>query len=104
MSIKIDSKKCTGCGKCRTVCPGSLLYKDNEGKTEIRYPRECWGCTSCVKECEYKAIHYYLGADMGGKGSYMYTIRENQLLHWIIVGPDGSEQRLTTDKSQANAY
>lgn len=104
MSIQIDREKCNGCGKCRRVCPGSLLYQDDSGKTEIRYPRECWGCTSCVKECNRQAIHYYLGADMGGKGSFMYTQREGSLLHWIIVAPDGSKKRLTTDKSQANAY
>lgn len=104
MSIKIDRHKCTGCGRCRQVCPGSLLYADGAGKTNIRYPRECWGCTSCVKECNDKAIKYYLGADMGGQGSCMYTEQEGQLLHWIIVKPDGSEKRLTTDKSKANAY
>ena len=104
MSIKIDREKCNGCGKCREVCPGSLLYLEKTGKTAIRDCRECWGCTSCVKECSRKAIHYYLGADMGGKGSIMYTEREGALLHWIIVAPDGSEKRLTTDKNQANAY
>lgn len=104
MSIKIDGQKCNGCGKCRQVCPGNLLCKDKQGKTKMRYPEECWGCTSCVKECNSNAIHYYLGVDMGGKGSVMYTKREGNLLHWIIVAPDGSEKRLTTDKNQGNAY
>jgi len=104
MSIKIDSLQCNGCGKCRLVCPGSLLYEDHAGKTVIKYPQECWGCTSCVKECDCKAIKYYLGADMGGNGSFMYTQKEGALLHWIIVAPDGSEQKLTTDKTKANAY
>ena len=104
MSIMIDSHKCTGCGKCRQVCPGSLLYQSSAGKTEIKYPNECWGCTSCVKECSDHAIQYYLGADMGGRGSFLYTKREGKLLHWIVVAPDGSEKRLITDQSQANAY
>ncbi len=104
MSIKIDSNKCTGCGKCRVVCPGSLLYKNSDGKTEIRYPKECWGCTSCVKECNHKAIRYYLGADVGGKGSSLYTKVEGPLLHWMIVSPNGSERKITIDKNKANAY
>jgi adenylylsulfate reductase subunit B len=104
MSIKIDSDQCRGCGKCRAVCPGSLLYADDAGKTVMRYPKECWGCTSCVKECDFKAIHYYLGADMGGKGSFLYTKQEGQLLHWIITLPDGSQKKLTTDQRNANAY
>lgn len=104
MSIKIDRQKCNGCGKCRAVCPGSLLYVDDDGKSEIRYPKECWGCTSCVKECDRQAICYYLGADMGGRGSFLYTKRQASLLHWIVVAPDGSEQQLTTDQRQGNAY
>lgn len=104
MSIKIDSQKCVGCGKCREVCPGSLLYSNSKGTTEMKYPKECWGCTSCVKECNFNAIKFYLGADMGGKGSFLYTKQEGQLLHWTIVAPDGSKQQITIDKSQANAY
>lgn len=103
MSIAIHREKCSGCGKCRVVCPGSLLYKDESGKTYIRYPEDCWGCTSCVKECGFEAIRYYLGADIGGRGGYLYTRREGDLLHWIIKGPD-SERVITVDKNKANAY
>lgn len=104
MSIKIDKQACIACGKCREVCPGSLLYADTGGKTDIRYPKDCWGCTSCVKECPVQAIRYYLGADIGGRGTQMYTEQQGQLLHWIIVHPDGKKSVITTDKNQANAY
>ncbi len=104
MSIVIDKNRCSGCGRCRQVCPGSLLGADETGKTEIRYPRDCWGCTSCLKECQLNAIRYYLGADIGGRGSLLYIRQEKNLLHWIIVGPDGREKVITTDSSQANAY
>jgi adenylylsulfate reductase subunit B len=57
-----------------------------------------------VKECDNKAIQYYLGADIGGRGSFLYTKQEGRLLHWVIVAPDGSEKVITIDKSQANAY
>lgn len=104
MSIQIDSEKCTGCGQCRQVCPGSLLYRDGAGKTEIKYPKDCWGCTSCVKECRYNAIKYYLGADIGGRGSFLYVKEEGPLLHWIVTEPTGKQKIITTDRSQANAY
>lgn len=104
MSIVIDKTTCTGCGKCREVCPGSLLYATGDGKTEIRYPKDCWGCTSCVKECRLNAIKYYLGPDIGGKGGFLYTRQEGSLLHWIITGADGRKQIITIDKSKANAY
>jgi len=104
MSIVIEQQHCTGCGKCREVCPGSLLVENDQGKTAIRYPTDCWGCTSCVKECNFKAIKYYLGADIGGNGSLLYTRQEGSLLHWIIVAADGTEKVITIDKNKANAY
>ena len=50
MSIAIDAKQCVGCGKCRMVCPGSLIHMNQDGKAFIKYPKDCWGCTSCLKE------------------------------------------------------
>lgn len=104
MSIRINKDNCIGCGGCRQVCPGSLLYADEQGKSEIRYPEDCWGCTSCVKECSVAAIQFYLGADIGGRGGYLYTRREKNYLHWVMVGPDGTETVITIDKHKANAY
>lgn len=104
MSILIDYAKCTACGKCRQVCPGNLLTADGDGKSRIDNPKDCWGCTSCVKECGFAAIRYYLGADIGGRGGFLYTRQEGNLLHWIIVAPDGGERTITIDKRQANAY
>ncbi|SCM81375.1 4Fe-4S ferredoxin iron-sulfur binding domain-containing protein [uncultured Sporomusa sp.] len=104
MSIRIDSHKCSGCGKCREVCPGSLLRTTDSGRTDIREPKDCWGCTSCLKECSCNAITYYLGADMGGRGSLLHTRQEGNLLHWIVTEPNGREKTITVDKKQANAY
>ncbi len=104
MSIKIDKQRCTGCGRCREICPGGLLYADQAGKTENRYPRDCWGCTACLKECQALAIRYYLGSDIGGKGSVLYVRQAGQGLHWIISHPDGAETVITINSSQANEY
>jgi adenylylsulfate reductase subunit B len=104
MSIKIDKQRCTGCGRCRDICPGNLLYADQAGKTVNKYPQDCWGCTACLKECQVLAIRYYLGSDMGGKGSFLYVRKIDQRLHWIISQPDGKERVITTNSSQANEY
>ena len=69
MSIAIKKEKCAGCRKCTSVCPGSLIKTDEDGKAYIKYPRDCWGCASCLKECKFGAIEFYLGADIGGIGS-----------------------------------
>ena len=104
MSIRIERDLCNGCGQCRAVCPGNLLYADEGGRTIIRNPRDCWGCASCIKECSQGAIRYFLGADIGGLGSCFYTRREGVLLHWTMVRPDSGEVRITLDRRQANAY
>ena len=62
MSIIIDKAKWKGCGMCTSVCPGSLIYQDSEKKAFIKYPKDCWGCASCIKECHFGAIALYLGA------------------------------------------
>ena len=69
MSIVINKSKCVGCGQCSIVCPGSLIKMGEDRKAYIKYPKDCWGCSSCLKECKFEAIALYLGADMGGMGS-----------------------------------
>lgn len=104
MSIKIEKKKCTGCGSCLKVCPGSLLCRDTEGKAYSKYPEDCWGCTACLKECEHGAIRYYLGADIGGRGTTLYTKREGELLHWHISQQNGEEHIITINQKESNEY
>lgn len=104
MSIIIDKNKCIGCGKCHKVCPGNLLIADEHHRTKIRCPEACWGCTSCLKVCKYEAIAYFLGADIGGKGSLMTVSDEGDELHWQITDQSGKKQAITTNKKSANAY
>lgn len=104
MSIRIDKEKCMACGKCLNVCPGNLLYRDNLNKAFIKYPKECWGCTACLKECPAGAIKYYLGADIGGKGAFLYTKKEKDFLHWFIVKASGEEEMITINQKESNKY
>ena len=103
MSIAIDSQKCVGCGRCTEVCPGTLLRMCG-GKAQIRYPEECWGCVSCVKECAVGAISLFLGADIGGMGSRMTVKKEGSLLHWTVTHPDQTTETITVDSRDANQY
>lgn len=105
MSIIINQNQCVGCGKCREVCPGSLLFREEgSNKTYMKYSDECWGCTSCLKECNYKAISYYLGADIGGNGTTFSVTDENKELQWNIVDKTGKTRTIIIDKSKANSY
>lgn len=104
MSIAINREKCVGCGKCHEACPGTLIGLDADKKAYIKYPKDCWGCTSCLKECPVHAISFFLGADMGGQGSLLHIEKKNGLLHWIAEHPNGSCSEIVTDPKESNKY
>jgi len=103
MSIEISREKCTGCGRCAGVCPGSLLSL-KDGAAYMARPERCWACASCLKECPVQAVALFLGEDMGGLGGRMTVRREGTLLHWTVTKPDSSVQTITTNSRDSNRY
>ena len=103
MSIKINSSSCVGCRKCVEVCPGNLI-KIEDKKAVIKRERDCWGCTSCLKECKTGAIEFFLGADIGGKGSILSVQEEGDLRHWIVTSPTGTKKTITVNTKESNKY
>ena len=104
MSISIDQSKCIGCRRCHDVCPGTLIKINEDKKAFIKYPKDCWGCTSCIKECPVHAIHFFLGEDIGGKGSKVHTEKVNGLIRWIVEFPDGNVKSIDIDPKESNKY
>ena len=104
MSIRIDQEKCLSCGRCRDICPGNLISQDGSCKAFLKRPEECWGCASCLKECAHGAIAYFLGADIGGRGSLMRTRQEGDITQWIITRPDGESVTIRVNRRSANKY
>lgn len=104
MSIAIDRDRCIGCGKCHDACPGTLIKIDADRKAYIKYPKDCWGCTSCIKECPVYAISFYLGADIGGMGSRVHTEKKDGMLRWIVRHPDGKVTAIDINPKESNQY
>lgn len=104
MSIRINDEKCVGCGRCVTVCPGTLIYMNGTSGAYIKYPDLCWGCVSCVKECNTGAIEYFLGADIGGMGASLNVRHTKGLLRWTIKKLDGETVTVDVDPKDANRY
>ncbi len=103
MSIAIKNKSCVGCGRCAEVCPGNLI-KIIDGRAVIKKPKDCWGCTSCLKECNTGAIQFFLGADIGGKGSTLSVEKKGDLRIWTVTGIDGSKQTIEISAKESNKY
>ena len=104
MSIRINKNKCVGCKRCLDVCPGSLIKTDETGKAYIKYPKDCWGCTSCIKECSRDAIRFFLGADVGGRGASMIVSEKPDISTWTVEKPDGTQITIQVNKKHANKY
>jgi NAD-dependent dihydropyrimidine dehydrogenase PreA subunit len=104
MSITINQDKCTGCRKCLAVCPGSLIKVSDTKKAFMKYPKDCWGCTSCLKECSFGAISFYLGADIGGRGSKLTTAIEEDIVHWQIEDTNGELLVIDVNRKDSNQY
>lgn len=106
MSISINQKKCQGCKACVEVCPGNLIQINDQGKAYIRDVRDCWGCTSCLKECRFHAISFFLGADIGGNGSIMDYEEKGDFAYWHVYRPGAENHKKTIviNKKESNKY
>lgn len=58
MTVKIDYKRCIGCGKCYEICPMDVftLDKEMDDMPKVTYEEECWHCGICWMECPKRAI------------------------------------------------
>lgn len=59
-SLKLDSKKCIGCGTCIEVCPHNV-FNLKSGKVEIINRDSCMECGACAKNCAFNAIYVKSG-------------------------------------------
>lgn len=103
MSIRINTTSCVGCKRCAEVCPGNLIKIVNNSAV-IRREKDCWGCTSCLKECKTGAIEFFLGADIGGKGSILSVEEKGEIRTWTVKRADGSSETIIVNTKESNKY
>ena len=55
LRVKINTKKCISCNKCKKVCPMDVNMVDNSRRRQNG--TECILCLKCIEECPKKALH-----------------------------------------------
>jgi NAD-dependent dihydropyrimidine dehydrogenase PreA subunit len=55
VTLRLDQKKCMGCGTCLLVCPHAVLSLSN-GKVEIVNRDACMECGACARNCPSEAL------------------------------------------------
>jgi adenylylsulfate reductase subunit B len=57
--IQINPDTCVRCNLCDWICPGDIIYKEEDNRETlpvIVYPDECWYCGLCQSICPTHAI------------------------------------------------
>lgn len=68
--FSVESKLCSKCGKCYSVCPVRNIVRNDGGKPVWKRDGTCIACFSCYHHCPQNAIQY--GNLTKGKGQYFF--------------------------------
>lgn len=60
VTLKLDEKKCVGCGMCLIVCPHAVFRLTN-GTAEIVRRDACMECGACSRNCPHEALSVQSG-------------------------------------------
>ncbi|MFW6115105.1 MAG: NADH-ubiquinone oxidoreductase-F iron-sulfur binding region domain-containing protein [Thermodesulfobacteriota bacterium] len=55
ITYRVIEDKCTGCGKCKRVCPSAAITGKKK-EVHIIDPEKCIRCGACISECPFDAI------------------------------------------------
>jgi len=57
MTVKVDEKKCIGCGLCESICPNVFTLKDGKSKVKDKEGDKRFNCAKeAAESCPVSAI------------------------------------------------
>ncbi len=68
LKVKHDSEACTGCMKCKVVCPESQVLHMIDKESLPVLSGECTNCGRCIDVCEDNALGFFLKVENNKKG------------------------------------
>jgi len=77
-TLKMDTDKCIGCGRCLEVCPHQV-FALNGGKAAFIDFDSCMECGACVNNCPTAALHVDAGVGCAA-GLITEWLRDHGLL------------------------
>jgi ferredoxin-type protein NapH len=68
LKVKHDSDACTGCMKCKVVCPESQVLHMIDKESLPVLSGECTNCGRCIDVCDDNALGFFLKVENNKKG------------------------------------
>jgi len=68
LKVKHDSEACTGCMKCKIVCPENQVLHMIDKESQPVLSGECINCGRCIDVCDDNALGFFLKINKNKKG------------------------------------
>lgn len=73
--FRVDTHRCTGCGRCAKVCPvGDIRCEGTAGTPRWKHNGRCLTCLSCYHHCPAHAISF--ARQTNNKGQYYFNKKQ----------------------------